>query len=267
MAHAVSSHNHGDRQAIRLRDRAAEFRRAKRHSTLVRVLKVALPLASAGIVSLYVLPAALTVSIDGGKGQASVESVSLEAGALKMVNPRVTGVHDKQGEYDVRAKSATQEASNPDILYLDTIDGRMTGPGGQETILTAPGAIYNNKIEEMTFDRGLRIVRAPGMSATFATATVHIPEQRVVSNTPVQVELHESTIRSDRLTLFTAEAKAIFEGRVKVRLARRSGDAASVSQSVDPARAANVGIQSRSEQPSSTPEQQPDAGAAGTSRP
>lgn len=230
--------------AIRLRDRSAEFRRAKRHSQVVRLLKVLFPLTCVGIISLYAVPALLTVSIDNGNGQASVETISLEAGALKMVNPRVKGVHDKQGEYDVQAASATQQASNPDILHLETINGVMTSSDGQVTTLTAPGAIFNSKIEEMKFERGLDIVRGPGMSAKFQTATVYIPEQRVVSNTPVIVKLHDSTISAQKLTLYTAEARAIFEGAVKVHLQRQPQGKVSNSRRIDPAPAANMEIQS-----------------------
>jgi lipopolysaccharide export system protein LptC len=212
----------GSGASIRLRDRSAEFRRAKRHSRLVAALKILLPLSAAGILSLYVLPSLLRVSVDGGRGTATVEAVSLEAGALKMVNPRVTGVHDKQGEYDLRASSATQQAANPDVLFLDAINGKMTNATGEITTIIAPAAEYNNRAEEMIFTDGVTLTRTPAMSAVFETAKVYIKEQRIVSETPVEVRLHDSTIRADRLTLYTADARAIFEGRVRVHLARQS---------------------------------------------
>lgn len=246
-------HTHGGaergRDAIRLRDRSLEFRRARRHSQLVRVLKVLLPLASIGVISLYLLPAFLTVRIDDGAGQASVESISLEAGALKMVNPRVTGVHDKQGEYDLRADSATQEASNPELLYLDKIEGRMTSPEGAVTTITAPGGRYDSKAEVMTFDRGIEILRSPGLRAKFQSATMHIREQRVVSETPVEVQLHDSSIRADRLTLFTAEGRAVFEGRVKAHLERvAQGRGSSPSGERAPAANGTIELPNESEQ-------------------
>lgn len=228
--------------AIRLRDRSLEFRRAKRHSQVVGVMKVMLPLVAAGVLSLYFMPALLTVSIDGGKGQASVEAISLESGALKMTNPRVAGVHDKQGEYDVRAVSATQEAANPDVLVLDTITGLMTNPGGQVTTLKAPGGVYNSRTEEMTFNSGLEITRTPAMSVKLETAKVYIKEQRVVSETPVEVRLHDSTINSDRLTLFTVDARAVFEGRVKVHLKRQPPEEGGASPKVERDAAANPGM-------------------------
>jgi lipopolysaccharide export system protein LptC len=236
--------------AFRRRDRSAEFRRARRHSTVVRLLKVMLPLASLGILSLYLLPAFLTMRIDGGKGQASVEAITLEQGALKMVNPRVKGVNDKQGAYDVHADSATQEASNPDILHLDKVDGTLTNKQGQVTVLTAPGSVYNSKIEEMTFDRGLLISRkATGMEAKFKTAIVYVKEQKAISNDPVEVRMDDSTIFSDRLTLYTGDAKAIFEGNVRAHLQRRTPAKAAPSAGADPAHAANPAIDSARESP------------------
>jgi lipopolysaccharide export system protein LptC len=207
-------------------DRAGEFRRALRHSVRVKVLKLLLPLAAAGVLSLYALPAYFRVSVDNGRGEASVRSIALEAGSLKMLEPRVKGVNDKNDAYEFVADSATQASRTAETMLLENIRGRIAGHDGAVTTLTAPDGVHNGKAEEMTFNNGAVVSRDPDFSATFRTATAFMKQQTVVSKTPVVVRLHESTIHADGMTLFWGEQRAIFEGNVRTHIERRANDGA-----------------------------------------
>ncbi len=207
--------------AIKLRDRAVEFRRARRHSALVRLLKIFFPVLSAGIVSLYILPSFLRVSIDGGKGTATIKAITIEAGSLKMLSPRMQGVNENNGVYDVIADSAVQQSKATDVMYLDKIRGKLTSEDGQVTVLTAPDGLYNSKAEEMTFNNGAVVTREPGLTATFKTAKVFMKQQLVISKTPVIVRLHESKIEAETMTLYSGEQRAVFEGNVRTHIERQ----------------------------------------------
>jgi LPS export ABC transporter protein LptC len=200
--------------------RAVEFRRARQHTVLVRALKVLLPAAAAGILSLYILPSFLKKSIDHGRGTASVRSVTIAAGSLKMIEPHVKGVNERGEAYDFAADSATQAAKDADTMYLETVRGKMTGLDGKVSTLTAPDGVHNNKAEEMTFNNGAVVTRDGGMSATFKTATAFMKQQTVISKTPVTVHLLESTIQAETMALHWGEQRAIFEGRVRTHIER-----------------------------------------------
>ena len=200
--------------------REREFQRARRHSSLVAVLKFMLPLMAVGILSLYVLPSFLRRSIDHGRGTASVRGISLEAGSLKMIEPRVKGVNERGEAYDIRAVSATQASKNAEVMYLDTVRGKMTGLDGRVTLLTAPNAVHNSKAEEITFGNGVVVTRDGGMTATFQTGTAYMKSQVMVSKTPVEVRLQESTILSENMTLYWGEGRAVFEGNVRTHIER-----------------------------------------------
>jgi len=202
-------------------DRAREFRAAKRHSVRVKVLRVLLPMAAAGIFSLYLLPSFLKTPVDKGRGMASVRMVTLDKGALKMLDPRVKGVNERNEPYEFLADSATQASRSADEMVLENVRGRMTGQDGKLTTLAAPDAIHNNKAEQMTFNNGVSVKREPDMIAAFQTATAFIKQQTVVSKTPVVVRLHESTIHAESMTMFWGEQRAVFEGNVKTHLERQ----------------------------------------------
>ena len=207
-------------------DRAREFRIAKRHSVGVQVLKMLLPATAAVIFSLYLLPSFFRVSIDKGRGTASVRTVTLEAGSLKMLDPHVKGVNERNEPYDFMADSATQASKGADEMYLENVRGRMTGQDGKITTLTAPNGLHNNKTDQMTFNNGVVVKREADMTATFQTATAFTKQQTVISKTPVIVRLHESTIYADGMTMYWGEQRAIFEGNVRTHLERHPVEAA-----------------------------------------
>lgn len=203
------------------RDRTRAFRAARRHSVMVRLMKLGLPLAALGVGALYIIPTALTVKIKDV--EASVEKIDITAGGLKMVNPRFKGVHEKHGVYDVRADSALQHVSDPDLMTLDTINAELVSQQGQKTILRAPSGIFHRKKEEFTFDNGVTIGGEAGISGKLKTATSFMKENKLISNDPVALTFHSHTIAADGVEVFTAENRAIFTGNVRVHLERTPG--------------------------------------------
>ncbi len=215
-------------------DRPREFRIAKRHSVRVQALKMLLPAMAAGIFSLYLLPSFFRVSIDKGRGTASVRTVTLEAGSLKMLDPHVKGVNERNEPYDFVADSATQASKGADEMYLENVRGHMTGQDGKITTLTAPNGLHNNKTDQMTFNNGVVVKREADMTATFQTAVAFTKQQTVISKTPVIVRLHESTIYADGMTMYWGEQRAIFEGNVRTHLERRPEEAARQQSETQP---------------------------------
>ncbi len=217
--------------------RELEFRRARRHSALVRALKALLPLVAAGVLSLYAAPFLLKKSIDNGRGTASVRGIELEKGALKMLEPHIKGVNDRGEPYDFTADSAKQAAKEPDVMYLDVVRGKMTSLDGKITTLTAPDGVRNSKTDEMIFNNGALVTRDDGLSATFQTATTFMKSQTVVSKTPVVVRQNESTIHAEAMTLWWGESRAVFEGNVRTHIDRQpvtAPAAAGTAQRVEP---------------------------------
>ncbi len=199
------------------RDKA--FRAARRHSTLVRVLRKLLPLAAIACLAVYAAPAML--SFKGSGEEIAVDRGPPSSEDLKMQKPHVKGTHPTQGEYDVRAEYGIQNLTDRDRIVFEKIDGDLVSPAGEKTTLTAPGGIYQTKAETMNFDRGVDIVRSGGLSVVLKAATAFLQEKRVLSTQgPVEVRLHDSHIRAQSLELFVNESRVVFTGNVFVHLER-----------------------------------------------
>jgi lipopolysaccharide export system protein LptC len=202
-------------------DRTRAFQAARRHSAIVRVLKLTLPVAALGVCALYVLPAGMSVKV--GDGEATVEKIDISAGGLKMVNPRFKGVHEKYGVYDIKADSALQHVNDPDLMTLDKIEAELLNKEGEKTTLTAPSGIFHRKKEEFTFDNGVDIGGEAGISGRLETATAYMKDNKLISNDPVTLGYHGHKIAADSVTVFTAENRVIFTGNVRVHLERAQG--------------------------------------------
>ena len=199
-------------------DRAKAFSEAKRHSTLVRFLRLALPVLTVGVAGLYFIPEKITVKVDGG--EASIESVEISDGGLKMVNPRINGVHEKYGIYDIRADDAVQQVKNPELITLNKISATLKSNEQETTTLTAPSGIFHSKKEELTFTKGVLIGGDAGFAGKLKTATAFLQADKLISSDPVEFSFHSSTIKADSMTLFSSEKRIVFEGGVNVHLER-----------------------------------------------
>lgn len=200
-------------------DRSKAFRTARRHSVFVRTLRLLCPLAALAVAGLYLLPSKITVEVDGG-GQASIDDVVISEGSLKMVNPRIKGVHDKHGVYDIRADTATQQVTNPDLITLNTVQGELVSKKGEKTTLIAPAGLYDSKKEQLTFDTGLTIGGDAGYSGQLQTATAYFKDNKLVSTDPVALAFRNTTINAEAMTFYSSEKRAIFTGNVRVHLER-----------------------------------------------
>src|SRR5438128_3419812 len=105
----------------------ARFAVAARHSRMVRVLRIAVPaivlLAMAAIVAVSVfnpfrmlLP---KLPVDIGNLVVSGTKITMEA-------PHLTGFSADRRPYDMWAKSATQDLTDPDHVELETLRAKVT---------------------------------------------------------------------------------------------------------------------------------------------
>jgi len=200
-------------------ERARAFRAARRHSIAVKTLKVLLPLATLGIVSLYFIPQKLSVEIGGAT--ASLEGVSVESGNLKMVNPKLSGMHPDYGRYEIRADTAMQDVDTPKKVALDAITGSLVSPEGDTTKLKALSGLFDTEAKQLTFDEGVSIDGRAGLSVKLRSATVHFADQLIVSEEPVDMQFRGSQITANGVRLNTGDARVRFSGDVRVRLEPR----------------------------------------------
>ena len=203
-------------------DRARAFRSARRHSLLVRALRIALPVVTLGAAAVYLI--ALNTAWKIGPGRLNLGQVELTADDLTMKNPSYFGVTKDGGRYQVRAKRAVVEFNRQQApIKLIDVDGDLIRSNNLTTKLKAKHGLLDNANSQLELYDGIEIDTSNGMAARLSRATITMKEHRVVSNEPVTASTATGNIRSAGMNLKTDTQQATFEGNVIVRLVGSGG--------------------------------------------
>ena len=200
-------------------DRAKAFRQARRHSRLVRILKVMLPLLALGVLGFYFVSAKVTVSL--GDLEASISGVKISRERLRMINPRLENVNDDDGVYVLSANWAEQETSNPTTLFLDTVRAELTERDGAWSRMAAPKGTFYTKKDELYLYGGITTTTSSGMVAKLNTATVYTKTNRIRSEEPVDVQFLNGTVKALTMEAMTRKQLVFFRGDVRVHIRKR----------------------------------------------
>ena len=200
-------------------ERERAFRRAKRHSKLVRILRIVFPACAIVIVGFYFLSSKFTISI--GDMQASVARIEVNKNSLRMIEPRLEGVTNKKGAYFVTADYAEQDIKNTSIVYLNKVRAEIDNPKQGWTRLTAPEGEFDTGKETLLLLGDIRIASSSGMTSRLTRAEIDMKTQHTVSSEPVIVKALNGTINSNTMEIFNAERRVMFRGNIRVHILKR----------------------------------------------
>ena len=221
--HPVAGRNRDFLRPPSVSERLDSFRRAHAHTRLVTHLKYALPAISVCILGLYFISPQIQVSI--GDLDASVAGIVIEKGNLRMVNPKLEGVNDKQGTYVVTAKYAEQTVSNPDIIRLTELSSELVDSKKGWSRLTSPKGSFETKTERLALAGDIHVAQSNGMTAALTSADVDMKTQLVTSSQPVRVNFPDGTLDSLTMRIELDTKQATFKGDVRVHLDRQQKQA------------------------------------------
>jgi lipopolysaccharide export system protein LptC len=195
------------------RDNRRAFRAARRHSRLVRITRVGLPL-------LIVLGAAVFSAqrwVDPMRALArlpiSSEEILVSGTKIVMRQPRLTGFTKDERPYTVTARTAAKDLANPDLLELGNIQATITMQDGRNIELTATEGLYNGKADTLRLDKSV-VVRSPDYQISLREAVANIKAGSVVSEQPVEVKMLQGTVNANRLEVTESGAVIRFGGGV-----------------------------------------------------
>jgi lipopolysaccharide export system protein LptA len=195
------------------------FRAAARHSRFVRFLRFAVPAGIVAIVAILLVatfynPSRLFANfpIDPGK-------VSLSGTKIVMELPRVNGFSGDSQPYEVTARTATQDLTNPDILELRDVNAQVELKDGQHVTITSPNGVYDTKGELLRLNDHIIVNSTSGYEAYLSEATVNTASGNIVSESPVEVKLpNHGLVKANHLEVMENGASILFGGSVETTL-------------------------------------------------
>jgi lipopolysaccharide export system protein LptC len=198
----------------------ARFAVAARHSRMVRVLRVAVPAA----VILSMLAILLTSIFNPFRmllPKLPVEMGNLVVSGTKitMESPHMAGYTPDQRPYEVWAKTATQDITDPDRVDLRTLRAKVLMEDQSTTvILDALNGLMDNKQQTLDLHKDIYLQSSTGYEAWLSQAFVDMAKGTVNSDEHVDVKMLNGTVSSDRLRITGGGEVVRFEGNVVMNL-------------------------------------------------
>ncbi|ODT30580.1 MAG: hypothetical protein ABS54_02155 [Hyphomicrobium sp. SCN 65-11] len=197
-------------------DRVRAFAAARRHSWMVRTLRLALPLLAVGMLGVY---GATTWRIATLRASGvTLEEVRLSNDLLVMANPKYAGSGKDGSRHAVRARSAETDLLTQKLVKLTAIEGDITQLTGNKIDLTATRGTYDQETGVLELHEQIDVRSTDGMTAKLTAATVMTKENRIISNEPITAATATSRIRALRMEMATQSRLATFTGDVAVRM-------------------------------------------------
>lgn len=200
-------------------ERARVFRQAKRHSVLVKALRVVCPIAAVLSVGLYFTNKRIVLDVGAGKFTGQIPTISGDN--LKMENPRYEGFTTEGAKFNVAAKTGYQDFRNPARIKLITIEAHLTQLNDEWAHLASDEGMYDTKGDSLDLSGNIKVTSSNGLTVHMKTANVGTKTQIVTTKDPVIVEMgNGTTVESDGMVLNAKTKEVTFEGNVRSHLVR-----------------------------------------------
>jgi lipopolysaccharide export system protein LptC len=196
----------------------ARFRAAARHSRFVRVLRVAVPaivvLSMATIVGISLFnPFRILTKLPVDIGNLVVSGTK-----ITMETPHLAGFSPDGRPYELWAKAATQDLTDPDNLELSILRAKVVMEDKSTLNLDARTGKFNSKTQLLHLTKDIFLQTSTGYEARLTEAIVDISKGTVDSNQPVDVKMLNGTLLGQRMRITDNGEVVRFEGGVSMNL-------------------------------------------------
>jgi lipopolysaccharide export system protein LptC len=190
------------------------FRAAARHSRLVRLLRIAVPaivlLSMAAIVGVSLLnPFRLLAKLPVDIGNIVVSGTK-----ITMETPHLSGFSPDGRPYELWAKTATQDLTDPDNVELSTLRAKVMMEDKSTMTLDARTGFFNSKTQLLNLYKNIFLQTSSGYEARLSQAVIDIAKGTVDSDERVDVKLLNGTLVGQKLHITERGDVVRFDGGV-----------------------------------------------------
>src|SRR3978361_205424 len=149
---------------------------------------------------------------------------------ITMETPHMSGYTPDQRPYEVWAKTATQDLTDPDHVELKTLRAKVLMEDRTTTItMDSRTGFFDSKAQLLDLRKDIFLQSSTGYEARLSQALLDIGKGTVTSEEPVDVKLLNGTLTADKLRITEKGALVRFEGHVVMNLIMESTDPAPTS--------------------------------------
>src|SRR4051812_6668904 len=204
-------------------DRAV--RSAGRHSVMVRVIRIGLPIAvMGGLTTLaavtYFKPMQVFEKIPALSGKLAVQGSK-----ITMELPRIVGFTRDNRAYELNAETAVQDITSPDIVELQNLRARLEMQDKDVVNVTANSGTYSTKADKVVLRDQVVVTSQQGYKAVLHEAAIEMKKGNVVSEKPVDITLPNGWLKSNRMEIVDSGDLVRFDRGVTLYLEPDKGGA------------------------------------------
>ncbi|MBN9006191.1 MAG: LPS export ABC transporter periplasmic protein LptC [Rhizobiales bacterium] len=196
----------------------ARFARAARHSRMVRVLRIAVPALVALVMAALVAISVFNPFRALAKLPVDVGNLVVSGTKITMESPHLSGFTPDKRPYELWAKTATQDITDPDHVELHTLRAKVRMEDQSTVTMDARTGLFDTKTQILDLRKDIFMQSSTGYEARLDHALVDMGKGTVVSDEPVDVKLLNGTLTSDRMVVTEKGDVVRFENNVVMHL-------------------------------------------------
>jgi len=194
--------------------RRRAFAAAKRHSRVVRFMRIATPTAALLAVATLIF-FAMFDPFRREIGGLTVGELSVDGSKIVMSHPRLTGSRKDGRAYVVNAVKAIQDVAHPTTVELREIDGDVAMADDSRMRVSAAVGLYDSVREFLKLTQDVHL-RSPSYDVTLSVADIDFKAGVYRSDQPVTVVTgNGATIHADSAEAQDNGAELTFIGHVR----------------------------------------------------
>jgi lipopolysaccharide export system protein LptC len=208
--------------ASRRRTTAGAFRSARRHSRIVRVARLAIPIVI--VVTVAVVAFASWFNPLRLMGlPVGLRDVVISGTKIKMEQPRISGFTRDSRPYDLSAASAAQDVTNPEVIELTKLHAKIRMHDSTQVNVSAATGLFDTKAEVLTLRKDILVQSSSGYEGHLTHAVINTKTGNIVSEEPVALKMLNGTVNANAMEIEQGGEVVRFERGVAMRLMPNKG--------------------------------------------
>jgi lipopolysaccharide export system protein LptC len=216
-ATALQASTHGW-TASRRSDLDRLVRVARRHSRLVRFVRIALPAGivvalTALVLVSYFEPLRMLEKLPAVSGKLAVQGSK-----ITMEMPKIAGFTRDSRSYEMTAETAVQDITKPDLVDLKNLRATIELPGPNLVQISSGSGVYNTKSEQLVMRDQVTFTTAHGYRGKLRDASIDVKQGNIVSDQPVELTLPDGLLKANRIEIIDSGEVIRFDRGVVLTL-------------------------------------------------
>ena len=196
----------------------ARYAKAKRHSKRVRVLRIAVPAVVAAAMLVIIAASIFNPFRMLAKLPINIEGLAVSGSRITMDSPHMAGFMPDQRPYELWAKSASQDVTNPTTVELQELRAKFQAEDSTGVTMDARTGLFDSKEQVLNLRDEIFLQSTSGYEARLTKAELDFKAGTLTSDEPVAMKLPNGTLDAKRLRITDGGAILLFEGGVTMML-------------------------------------------------